>query len=516
VFIFAAPFVVLIFLLALVFDGAGGIVRPPRVPHAADAAALAAANVVQGTPAQGITKKGCSAIAGPPTGAPQAWVIAAAKASVALNLPGYDLSKVVVTCPSGYLNWAVQVSLGQQSPTFFGSIFGTGPLNVKTLSVALNGQDATNQYSVVLLDPSATNPVDLGWNQQYNGCPSFLLNGGPTVKFDSSIYINSACDAAHGGALQTKGNSATLTLGVDSQGNPVQIRIVGDYVPQALQPPLYPLTGQNPRPDPLLFLVPPPLYPANPAVGLKVQSTHQLVVGQGNSSATVALDPGIYKGGIILRNQSKVYLHPGIYVMDGGGLNLGAGQSLYTVDQSVGAGVTVNDANWSSKCTTGNCGVMIYNTGSGSYTSPDGTTHQCDGTYATMGAVTFGAQAHIKFQSYNPDADTTLLSNGNHYVPDPTFRNLMVWQSKCKVPSKTYQQPIVSLSGGGSVFMSGTIYAPSGAVAMGGTSGGSGGDTIDLTLQFVVWDLQLSGNSNFYFRYSAEQTTTPLSYGLIK
>ena len=36
------------------------------------------------------------------------------------------------------------------------------------------------------------------------------------------------------------------------------------------------------------------------------------------------------------------------------------------------------------------------------------------------------------------------------------------------------------------------------------------GDTIDLTLQFITWDLELYGNSNFYFRYSAELFATNL------
>src|SRR6266568_5575949 len=96
--IFAAAFVVLIMMLALLFDGARGVVLRRQVQDASDAASLAAANDIQGTTAQGISKKGCSATAGPPPGAPQAWVIAAAKASVSQNLPGFNLAKVVVTC----------------------------------------------------------------------------------------------------------------------------------------------------------------------------------------------------------------------------------------------------------------------------------------------------------------------------------------------------------------------------------------------------------------------------------
>ena len=72
----------------------------------------------------------------------------------------------------------------------------------------------------------------------------------------------------------------------------------------------------------------------------------------------------------------------------------------------------------------------------------------------------------------------------------------------------------MELSGGGNVFMAGTVYAPSAKVRMGGNSGGAGGDSVDLTLQFITWDLELYGNSNFYFRYNAQQFTFLLDYGL--
>ena len=56
----------------------------------------------------------------------------------------------------------------------------------------------------------------------------------------------------------------------------------------------------------------------------------------------------------------------------------------------------------------------------------------------------------------------------------------------------------------------GTVYAPSAKVQMGGSSGGSGGDSVDLTLQFISWDLELSGNSSFHFHYNANTFARPL------
>jgi hypothetical protein len=332
-------------------------------------------------------------------------------------------------------------------------------------------------------------PMHLAWPNGQRGCPSFLLSGGPTVVFDSSIYIDSACTAVNGGAFSTNGNSATLT-----QGSGATIRIVGEYKPQALVITPTPLNYQPYKPDPLAWLVAPP------TATLKVQSNNHLTIGQGNSSSTVILEPGVYKGGIELKNQSIAYLHPGIYIMDGGGFKLGAGQKVYALPANKN---NTTDATWATDCLSTNCGILLYNTG----TSGNGS--------GAMGQVQIGAQSTFKVRSYNSTFDTTKLASGAAYKND-TYKNLLIWQSAAPVPLSNYVQPVMELSGGGNVFMQGTIYAPSAKVRMGGNSGGSGGDSIDLTLQFITWDLELYGNSSFHFRYNAAQFARLLDYGLIE
>jgi hypothetical protein len=341
------------------------------------------------------------------------------------------------------------------------------------------------------------NPSNLAWPNGQRGCPSFLLSGGPTVQFDSAIYIDSSCTAVNGGAFSTNGNSASLTMGVG-----VPIRIVGEYKPQALTVTPAPLEHQSVKPDPLAWLTAPPIGGLN---GLKVISVNKTVIGQGNSSSTVTLEPGIYHGGIQLKNQSIAYLHPGIYVMDGGGFSVGAGQKIYAVPAAncTGPNNCVTDANWASTCLATNCGILLYNTG----TTGNGT--------GAMDAISIGAQSTFKVQSYNPDADSTVLTDGTPYHNE-TYRHVLIWQSATPLPASNYVQPVMSLSGGGNVFMVGTVYAPSAKVQMGGNSGGSGGDSIDLTLQFVTWDLELYGNSNFYFRYDATKVAKLLDYGLVE
>jgi hypothetical protein len=498
--IFAAAFVVIIMMMALLFDGARGIVLRRQIQDASDAASLAAANVMQGTTAQGVSQKGCSATAGGTT--PQPWVIAAAKASVAQNLPGFDPTKVFVTCP-GPDNFTVKVSLGENSPTFFGSIFGTGPLTVSTQSVAVNGASVQSQFSVVLLDPAHYLSPEI-WPNNYNGCPSFGINGTITAQFDSAIYVNSACDAAHNGAFATKGGSATLTF-----GNGSAIHLVGEYKPQALVVTPTPLEHQKKHDDPLSNL------PAIPVSTIKVRQTSKLVI---NWTQTVAqcilknltgglpaspgciLEPGVYVGGIQLKSSAVVYLRPGIYVLKDGGLDMGAQTELYTIDASA---TSATQANWATNCkpstnTNHTCGVLIYKT-----------------TVSSTDSINVSAGAVFMARSFDPDADTTLLTTDASCTAckDETYRHVLIWQDASPNASQSYAQPPITLQGGGGVIMSGAVYAPQAAVTLHGNSGGSGG-VADLTLQFIVWDLDLSGTASFHFIFKADEFPTNLDYGL--
>ena len=505
--IFAFAFIAIVMMLALLFDGARGLVLRRELKNASDAAAMAGANVIQS-----VTPTGCSLFAGPPPGAPRAQVVAAVQASVAANMPGYNPANIAVTCGEG--NTVVRVQLGANSPTFFGSIFGNGPLAVSASSAAINGQDAGNQYSVILLDNS-----NLSWPTGRRGCPSFLLSGGPTVIFDSSVYIDSACLRPNGGALSTNGNSATLQLG---NAGPL-IRITGEYAPGSLTINPAPMEHTPPKPDPIApkvyqasWWVPaytPPLVdnrpPGTPSFNtsdlgsLYVRKTAKYVIGPGGSNQTVTLDPGVYKGGIELRNSSVALLRPGVYVIHGGGLKVGAQASVFAVDYSWPA--NTKPADWSTACHKGSCGVLVYNTGDQTGSLAMG---QLD--------VTAGATFKVRAYDSNANSPTSVYNDTTKHFARSAFDHLLIWQSGDPRATSSYGQPEIRLNGGGNVEMIGTVYAPQAKVQMGGNSGGSGGSQLNLTLQFIVWDLELSGNSTFHFVYDGNEFVVPPSYGLIE
>jgi hypothetical protein len=458
--IVAVVFIAMMAFLAVLFDGANGMLTRREMQDAGDAAVLAGANVIQvGTP------RGCSAT---PGGTPRASVALAVRTSLTANLTWYDAATASITCPAGYENQAVAVELATVAPQFFGGVVG-GQIHVATRSAAVNRVITGTEYSIVQLDPG-----NQSWPTGRRGCPSVLLSGGPTVVLQATMHVNSTCTEANGGALSTNGNGGSLTM---QNGYP--IRLVGGYAAGAMTISPAPVTGATAIPDPLAKL------PPVDTTGMTVRSNSHITL----SNETRIFEPGIYRNGIELRNSSVALMRPGIYVIEGGGLDVGSQAKVLTISTTV---TTPNYANWAGDCPVDACGIMIYNT---------------SGAHA-MGAISIAAGATIKMRAYDPDA----LTGGG--VAD--FENILIWQSATPVPTISYEQPMLQLKGGGNIDIRGTVYAPSAKVEMGGNSGGSGGDVVNLTLQFISWDLEFRGNSAFTFYFNDNEFVRPLDYGLVE
>jgi hypothetical protein len=162
---------------------------------------------------------------------------------------------------------------------------------------------------------------------------------------------------------------------------------------------------------------------------------------------------------------------------------------------------------WQATCPLANspCGVLIYN-------APKASTH-----WATTGGnadeMTNGSQGILMLRAYQSAIDT-IESNR---VPFADYDNLVLWQARSPIPGPTTPQPKVSMAGGACVVLSGTVYAPGGQMDFGGSSCGDGGGGDSITaLQFVVWDLTLSGNNSFYFAYQKDYFAAQTVYGLVK
>ena len=481
--LFALVVVALFAMAALLFDAAQALVMRRQLQDATDAAALAAANVIQsGSPV------GCSNTAGPPPGTPRAAVTNAARTSLQANLSGSLASAAVITCPTGAWgnNGAVRVELTRTAPILFSRILGRGAFTVSTRSTAVNTFGAGHGFSVITLNPYNGPP----WANSLQGCPSFLFNGSPTITSEGSIHINSNCRQPTGYALARNGNSSTVTL-----LNGSILEVVGDADPGAMTIVPAPIQHVAPMTDPLASLPNPNVGTACGALNtvcgaLTVRSIALLTV---NGTQRI-FDPGVYIGGIRLQSTARAYFRPGIYVLQGGGIDVGAQAKLYTV-RSTHSSTTdfATQAAWAAACPNdGSCGVLIYNQALAGTMGPYN---------VTAGAVFLarGYQQQYAGQGANPD-----------------YKGLLLWQARDPVPTSSSIQPMVRQNGGGSVNIAGTIYAPSAKVELNGGSGGGGGFDIDYFLQFICWDINFSGTSNWRLQYSDFQFVQPPDYGLVE
>ncbi|TME10694.1 MAG: hypothetical protein E6I65_08265 [Chloroflexi bacterium] len=266
---FVLSMIVILSVGALVLDGAGMLVTRRHLQNASDAAAIAGANTLQTLGSAHV----CSTVSSSPPGAPRSDIVAAVTASLASNWPNFPSGNVTVTCATGWDNQAVQVDLHVASASFVSSAIGFSPPQVATTSVAVNGQVTGSTYSVVLLDPSNSS-----WPNGRRGCPAFLISGGPTIRFDGSVIINSTCTASNGGALAANGNSASITMASGKA-----INIVGGYLLGPLTITPSPVTGATAIEDPLLTIE--PLSYGS----MTVRSSSKLVL----NNTTQVLSPGV-------------------------------------------------------------------------------------------------------------------------------------------------------------------------------------------------------------------------------
>jgi Flp pilus assembly protein TadG len=248
---------------------------------------------------------------------------------------------------------------------------------------------------------------------KYNGVIVLNLNlsdaltvSGGGLAVNGGIQINSSSSTA----VSVTG-SGTLTA-TQITTNPATGSLLGNLL-SLLGGSVPSIVTSPPVPDPLRYLPPP-----NPVqLGLTTQGNNLSI-----SSGIVNLHPGVYNGGIRISGSALVILHansdgtPGIYYLNGqNGLQI---SNMAVVTTAVGE----------------TAGVMIYNNWSGS-----GDTINVSGR----------GSLKIIPPAYGP------------------YRGLSIFQKR-GTPTST--GPTVTISGGGNINATGTIYAAHAAVTLSGSS----------------------------------------------
>jgi hypothetical protein len=307
--------------------------------------------------------------------------------------------------------------------------------------------------------------------------------------------------------------------------NGAEMRIAGEYAAGTYGH-INPDPSQHFRPlqsDPLSGLLTPNTYLTNGS-GASLPTINMATTGSGicRNQDPCILPPGTYPGGIAAQGGSgptTLLLRPGVYYVGGGGVKLkSASARIISIPDSS----TMSDSqaktqfattmtesqivsNWSNACPLNgtHCGVMLYN-------APTGASWVTNG--GSSDDISNGSQGDVLLRAYNPAIDEIAANR----TPFATYAGLVIWQARTPVPTQSAPQPTISMGGGACVIMSGTVYGAGAQVIFGGSSCGSGGGGVSATtLQFVVFDLTLSGNNDFYFAYQKNLFAAPMQYGLI-
>lgn len=298
-------------LLGLVVDIGWARFRQHAAQAAAESAALAAAEAAiasgNGNFPCGSKKVACEELrscADPPEGTPvdnlgNGCLYAAAngfrhRGRQAVTLSAGNTSPAP-TAPGVAVRYWVTARVSENIPQLFSAVLGGAGVTAAARATAGIHVDAENAC-IYVLDPAASGALTIGGSTEIStaGC---------------EVYVNSRDPSA-----MVVGGSAALNAG--------SIAVSGNYeVNGSPQISPTPVTGVPPMPDPFANLPAPPVGPCN-HTGLKVK----------DSPAT--LHPGVYCKGIEISQQSQVTFTPGVYILNGGGLQVSGGATL------TGAGVT--------------------------------------------------------------------------------------------------------------------------------------------------------------------------------
>jgi Putative Flp pilus-assembly TadE/G-like len=457
--VFAGGLVLVLAIAALVIDIGFTFMIRRSEQNAADPGAIAAARYIR--PTADVTKMREAAC----FYAEQNGFFSAARGNVDACTPANDANATVLTVnypPSTNAGefagdpGKVEVVLARTQQTFLAEVVGIFNIGVTSSAVAAYDNGDSNTSSLIALDPNndcsagmthgtgniTIHPVVLGTLGGYVHVNSTCSTGSP----------DSTCSTSGQGGLNLSGSGAIITAPhvyvagtCKSSGS-----LVGALTEGAVQ------IG-----DPLLELPPPSFGTPNPGaecgVGSGVFTTPAWAGGastcQFKNAGTVNLRPGVYYGGWDIQSKVQLVLAPGIYVIAGGGIKV-TGTNNEITDVQSGSGTYAP--------------VMIFNTDN-------------PATHTGQANISLTAKSTLKL----------------HALDSGPYQGILMWNDgKGSNPGA-----LITLTGGTSVDLAGTIYSPKGLVTMeGGSAGGS-----SASVQIIAWQFDVGGNSNLDMPYDPNQ-----------
>jgi hypothetical protein len=261
--------------------------------------------------------------------------------------------------------------------------------------------------------------------------------------------------------------------------------------------------------DPLAALRPPTQNPAGAVCPVENQpdpnnGTQTVAGGPGctfkQNTNIYTLAPGTYYGGWHINNRPKINLQPGIYIIAGGGISAASGATLDSVAGPTGDPDTAR--------------VLIFSTDiSGSHT-------------ACLGAISASRADNECQQKIDVSAASVLYLKGLNSSPCPPvsttgcpYAGLLMWQDGAGSKTKADSDDII-FGAGANLNVAGTIYAPTGAVTLSGSTTantGCSGTTLNCaSVQIIADTFTVNGGINLDMPYDPSQLYHLDQKGLVR
>jgi hypothetical protein len=212
----------------------------------------------------------------------------------------------------------------------------------------------------------------------------------------------------------------------------------------------------------------------------------------------IELDPGVYYGGWQISNRTVVKLDPGIYVIAGGGISI---TSTGALDSVAGGGAPAP--------------VLLYNTDNPVFAGscPSAGARKC------QAAIDLTADATLQLAGLLADQPCPPVTT----TGGCPFGGMVIWydrdgsQATNTNSSCAGNAACVSIAGGTTLNISGTIYAPRAHVVIEGNAGAncSIGGTQVAAVQIISWTWDIGGTGDLCMPYDPAKFYKLQAQGLV-
>jgi Putative Flp pilus-assembly TadE/G-like len=417
----------------------------------------------------------------------------------------------------------VQIVISKRQDNFFGLIIGKRFATITTQAIAARKKGSADTATIRVQDPS--------------DCAAMKVHGSAYVHVYSApgvtapggfVYVASNCGSGTSDNLCDNGAGALKIDGTTAALWAPKTNVVGSCQSTSDEPHGTLDEGASPLGDPLAGLRFPPVSVTGPGQtcgqgGIVTTPTGNNSKGCGAGGGPswmpspdsacpglpsgykcVELSPGVYYGGWSIGSKLRVTLQPGIYVIAGGGISIGATGSLDSLDGG-----------------TAPAPVLIYNTdnpaASGCPASNAGCQQDLDITAG--GALELrGLLPNAPCPPVTPPASTGC-----------PLGDMVIWYDAFGSQSAAHTGDL-AIEGGTQLYLAGTIYAPTANVSITGNSAtNTNGDVcpgVDGTVpvagkaiaavQVISWTLDLGGTGDLCMPYDPSQLWKLNQQGLVQ